>query len=232
MIDRLLDAIFSEMFGERAIGRGKWKIRTFGSMLSMPLRNGVSPSTTGTIESEVLTLSAVTGDAFDSSSVKSGVFTADVPRDKRVSRSDLLICRGNGNKFLVGRGFFPTSNMQNVAFPDTIIAARLAPEELLPAFIEKYWNSREVRDQIESSARTTNGTFKVNQEAIERVKMPVPPLELQRCFTIRASAMTEMKETMSDHLHKLDVLFASLQQHAFGGVPIGTDETFELAAAD
>ena len=76
-------------------------------ILDEPLRNGISPSTAGKVEAKVLTLSAITGASFDSSAHKVGRFRSSPPSQYRVNSSDLLICRGNGNRALVGRGFFP-----------------------------------------------------------------------------------------------------------------------------
>lgn len=41
------------------------------------------------------------------------------------------------------------------------------------------WNSRLVRRQIESRVRTTAGIYKINQEALKSIEIPVPSLEVQ-----------------------------------------------------
>ncbi|WP_298331059.1 restriction endonuclease subunit S [Asticcacaulis sp.] len=190
---------------------------SFGNLLEIPLRNGVSPATNGSHEGLVLTLSAVTGESFNINSYKAGMFANAIPVEKRVDRRDLLICRGNGNKNLVGRGFFPTEDMPDVAFPDTIIAARVDSTRLVPEFIEAVWNMPETRKQIEQSARTTNGTFKINQEMLEAVEVSIPPLSLQQAFAERVRAIEALKEQHRAHLAQLDTLFASLQHRAFSG---------------
>jgi type I restriction enzyme S subunit len=86
------------------------------SLLSIPLRNGLSPSNSGLVSAKILTLSAITSAEFDSTLGKS------------VNVCDFLICRGNGNVHLVGKGYFPTCSMIDVTFPDTMIAARTNPE--------------------------------------------------------------------------------------------------------
>lgn len=209
-----LDELKSALF---PASRGAAERCSFGSLLEIPLRNGVSPATSGSHEGLVLTLSAVTGDSFNVNSYKAGMFANAIPVEKRVDRRDLLICRGNGNKGLVGRGFFPTEDMPDVAFPDTIIAARVDRKRLVPEFIEAAWNMPETRKQIEQSARTTNGTFKINQEMLEAVEVSIPPLSLQQAFAERVRAIEALKEQHRAHLAQLDTLFASLQHRAFSG---------------
>jgi len=216
-LDEMARAIFVEMFGDIKANTRGWPTIKFGEALAIPLRNGVSPATDGTVSLDVLTLSAVTGGRFKATARKAGMFTQEVPPEKRVSVSDLLICRGNGNPALVGRGFFPSEDMSEVVFPDTIIAARIDQGVIVRGFLQVVWNSDAVRHQIESRARTTNGTFKVNQRALESVEIPVPPISAQRVFEGRVEELARLAETVSQHAEALDSLFASLQHRAFRG---------------
>jgi type I restriction enzyme S subunit len=74
-----------------------------------------------------------------------------------------------------------------------------------------------VRTQVETLARTTNGTFKVNQTMLEGIKFIAPPIELQRKFARRVGAVEKMKKAQRASLAELDALFASLQHRAFRG---------------
>ena len=85
------------------------------------------------------------------------------------------------------------------------------------AVLQNIWRSRRVRSQIESGARTTNGTHKVNQRLLSSIVFPVPPEDLQRRFTAVVESMEEQKAYQSAHLAELDTLFASLQSRAFRG---------------
>ena len=111
----------------------------------------------------------------------------------------------------------PTRRLPNVTFPATIIAARGAPEQIGWVFLEHTLNSAGVRRQIESVARTTNGTFKVNQAMLEGILLVVRPEPLQSAFATRVAAIRKLKTTHRESLEKLDALFASLQHRAFRG---------------
>jgi type I restriction enzyme, S subunit len=139
------------------------------------------------------------------------------PITQRVDQSDFLICRGNGNIQLVGKGYFPTRQMPEVTFPDTMIAARILPELIERQFLQHIWNSNAVRQQLETLARTTNGTFKVNQTMLEGVAFVIPPPPLQQEFAHRVEGVEKLKAAHRASLSELDALFASLQHRAFRG---------------
>lgn len=216
-LDTLTHAVFLDMFGDPAMNPNGWDVLRFQDILSIALRNGRSPSNRGNVMAKVLTLSAITGSGFDAAALKSSTFETMPLSDQSVDENDFLICRGNGNVHLVGKGYFPTGRMPDVTFPDTMIAARLVPERMERAFLQHLWNSNAVRRQIESLARTTNGTFKVNQTMLEGVTLVSPPVALQNEFARRVAAVEGLKSTHRASLTALDALFASLQHRAFRG---------------
>ena len=154
-LDQLIKARFVEMFGGCTITISAGDIM-------QDLRNGVSPSTSGKYHEKVLTLSAITQGRFDPSMWKIGVFDMIPPKEKRVSSNDFYICRGNGNKSLVGAGVYSEVDREDLIFPDTVIAARVDVSRVCLPYLFVAWMQPNVRNQIEAGARTTNGTFKIN----------------------------------------------------------------------
>jgi type I restriction enzyme, S subunit len=216
-LDAIAQSIFIEMFGDPVVNPKGWKSLRFQDVLSAPLRNGLSPSNSGKILSKVLTLSAITGHEFRDTAVKTSTFKSTPPSHQTVANIDFLICRGNGNIRLVGKAYFPNRSMADVVFPDTIIAAQVKQEFIDRAFLQNVWNSDAVRAQIESLARTTNGTFKVNQTMLEGISLLIPPIALQQEFAQRVNTIAQLKATHRKSLAQLDALFASLQHRAFRG---------------
>lgn len=210
-LDTLTQSIFHSMFGDTAA------TATLGELCMDRFRNGVSPSTRGAIKQRVLTLSAITGASFDPTSVKLSTFEKPIPDTNRVLSTLFLICRGNGNRGLVGRGYFPREDLLDVGFPDTVIAAQPNLGVVVPLFLETAWSGQQARSQLEAAAKTTNGTFKINQSSLAGIKIPVPPLELQQTFATRVAAIERLKEAHRKHLTELDALFAALQYRAFRG---------------
>lgn len=188
--DDVVKSQFVEMFSDGGFPR-----RSLSS-LSTSMQNGLSPSKAGIHRAKVLTLSAITQGSFDESAWKEGAFKDDPSLDKRVSGGCYYVCRGNGNRSLVGTGEFAPSSIPDLVFPDTMIEVRVKQGEVLPAYLTIAWKQPFTRDQIERSAKTTNGTYKINQKALGEVEIPVPPLSLQQEFASFVAEVDKSKFTL------------------------------------
>ena len=216
-LDTLLQSTFFDMFGDPVVNPMDWEERTLGELAQGRFRNGLSPSTNGTVDGEVLTLSAITGGRFEFSAKKSVRFGKHPSPSQTLSTETFLICRGNGNRRLVGTGIYPDRSSNRVCFPDTMIGVQINPNVVDAAYLESVWRLPRVRRQIERGARTTNGTHKVNQQLLSSVVFPVPPLDFQRRFANIVNRIEEQRACQCAHLAELDTLFASLQSRAFRG---------------
>lgn len=213
LADDFLKSVFLEMFGDPHRNPHNYPVREFETLLKIPLRNGISPSSKGSVSAGVLTLSAITGEKFDATQIKEGKFLKPISKTDQVDVGDFYICRGNGSPDLVGKGYFASKSMKGVAFPDTMIAAKINAEEVCRGFFEVIWNSQFVRGQIIEAARTTNGTYKINQTATGGIKIPTPPKAAQETFEDVFRKVHDLRERLSFE----DDLFASLSQRAFRG---------------
>lgn len=176
LVDKLVQSRFVELF----VGKN-YDIVKAGSIIK-EMRNGVSPSTSGGHFEKVLTLSAITQGKFDDKAWKEGFFTDCPSTEKRITEDDFYICRGNGNKSLVGMGVYALENRPDLVFPDTVIAAHIDTERMVLPYLWIMWQQPEVRKQLESGARTTNGTYKINQKVISKIKIICPPINEQEVF--------------------------------------------------
>ncbi len=207
--DALAQARFVEMFGKDTIPRvalSDW---------TTDLRNGMSPSRKGSHKANVLTLSAITQGSFDPLAMKDATFDDLPPDDKRVSCKDFYICRGNGNKHLVGKGVFPLADRPDLVFPDTVIAARVDSRKILLPYLACAWEMPETREQIERNAKTTNGTFKISQEVLALIKIPLPPLALQREFAAFIAQQEKAKASLEESLAALTAAQKALMNSSF-----------------
>ncbi len=210
-LDSVTQSVFYDTFGGESFPRVK------AGELMPNLRNGLSPASAGECPADVLTLSAVTQGTFDPTAVKPGLFATDPPRDKRVTAADFMMCRGNGNRALVGVGAYSAVDRPDLVFPDTVIAGRIDTSKVTMPFLNAAWKQRLVRTQIEYVARTTNGTYKVNQRTLSGVTVPLPPLDLQHEFGSRAGYIEVQRDAVLSALATEEELFASLQSRAFHG---------------
>ena len=208
-LDDLIKARFVEMFGEcrESISAGD---------LMHNMRNGVSPSTSGKHQEKVLTLSAITQGQFDPNMWKDGIFDAIPAADKRICSTDFYMCRGNGNKSLVGAGVYSADDRDDLVFPDTVIAASVDTTRVCLPYLFVAWMQPGIREQIEAGARTTNGTYKINQQIISKIKVPLPPLPEQQQFATFVAQINKSKSAIQKSLDETQILFDSLMQKYFG----------------
>ena len=209
-LDELVKARFVEMFESQAWER----VRAGTIMLNM--RNGVSPSNIGTYPAKVLTLSAITQGGFNPDSWKDGMFDVEPPLEKRVTASDFYMCRGNGNKKLVGVGVYSKEDRYDLIFPDTAIAATVDLQRICLPYLFYAWQQPFVRKQIEAGARTTNGTYKINQGVVSNIELVLPPLKLQAQFAAFVEQTDKSKVAVQKALDEAQLLFDSLMQKYFG----------------
>lgn len=205
-IDELIKSQFVEMFEN-----GQYDSVEAGTVL-YNMRNGLSPSSKGMYSAKVLTLSAITQGDFDPSAWKEGSFDECPPPEKRIKADEFYMCRGNGNKALVGRGVFAKEDIPELVFPDTIIAAQFDQERMLKSFLYYVWKQDSVREQIESAARTTNGTYKINQGIISSIRFALPPIDAQRTFENFVEQSDKSKLELGKALTEMTSLYTHIIQ--------------------
>ena len=171
---------FKSQFIEMFDGKGYSVVNA--SLFMTNMRNGLSPSKKGTYYEKVLTLSAITQGGFDPEAWKDGVFDDCPPEDKRIRAFEFYMCRGNGNRTLVGTAVYTEENYPDLVFPDTVIAAHIDTEKVLLPYLHIAWKMPAIREQIEENARTTNGTYKINQKVIAGIEIILPSIEKQKEF--------------------------------------------------
>lgn len=215
LAEQFLRSAFLDMFGDPVTNPKRWPVKKLGDLVDGPVRNGLSPAKSGTHAGEVLTLSAITGAGFRPEYRKAAFFGIEPPCIKMVDTRDFLICRGNGNIDLVGRGRFPDESLPGVLFPDTMIGFRLDMRVVAKAYLQLVWETKAVRNQIVAKSRTTSGIHKVNQQTLKTISIPLPPVEKQRRFEKLASKIHDTKKALAST--DADALFGSLVQRAFRG---------------
>ncbi|WP_405500221.1 restriction endonuclease subunit S [Streptomyces niveus] len=210
------------------------KVTTLKDSLSAPLINGRSVKT---MENgfPVLRLTALKGGRIDLGEFKEGAWDADDAHPFLVEKDDFLISRGNGTLSLVGRGGLVGEVGSGVAFPDTMIRARVAPEVVVPEFLSLIWGTRAVRRQIEGSARTTAGIYKVNQKILESVEFPLPSLEQQLAIVrrreIELEQLAAVRNSAEHALRRARALEKALLRKAFSGGLVPQERSDEPASA-
>ncbi len=244
--DRLLSRVLVEAgVGARRPVNGRLPVRqdsqlpegwcsvTLPQLVTEPLANGRSvPDAQNGFP--VLRLSALKHGQIDLTQRKVGAWTEDEANQYKVRKGDFLVARGNGSIALVGRGGLVEADPDGIAYPDTLIRVRVNPDVMLPKYLRAVWNSEPVRRQVESTARTTAGIYKINQQDMQRYVLPLPPLAEQHRIVAeverRLSVITGLEATVAANLKRATRLRQAILQRAFVGQLVPQDPTDEPAS--
>jgi type I restriction enzyme S subunit len=94
---------------------------------------------------------------------------------------DILLVRGNGNIRLVGKAGLVLRDMDGILYPDLLMRIRTS-NRILPKFLTLNLNCPVVSEQVESAARTAVGTFKINNQQVKQLWIPLPGIEEQKAI--------------------------------------------------
>lgn len=209
--------------------------QTLHRFLTEPLANGRSVPTAEKHGFPVLRLTCLKDGWVDTSEIKQGNFGEIDYRRFQVEPNDFLISRGNGSLHLVGIGGLVPKGGRPVVFPDTLIRARVDRSRLRPEFLSLVWNSRTVRRQLESQARTTAGIYKVNQSMIGDVVLPAPSPDVQDRIVQRLELVRQTIAELDADVDRYHTQSASLRRSilsaAFAGQLVPQFPTDEPASA-
>lgn len=199
---------------------------TLRDVLLEPLVNGRSVPTAD-VGAPVLRLTALFEDRVNLDERKTGAWSLDEATPFFVQKDDFLVARGNGSLRLVGRGSLVRDYPDSVAFPDTMIRVRADPSKIALSYLCMAWNSPIVRRQIEATARTTAGIYKVNQRTLESISIPLPDVETQREMAHALTSAVERKGRVLDAvevaLRRQSSLRAGILREAFAGRLVARD---------
>lgn len=188
-----------------------WQVIRMTHLMGGKPKNGLSPevSAGGTIPT------------FSTAALRDGVVTIiedhlkyvsisqEEARRYLVSVGDVLVLRGSGSKDLVGKaGIVEAPPPAGCIYPDILI--RVRPNRLmLPEFMVLLLNSSLIRPQIETSALTAAGIWKISGSALRELQLPSPPPEEQREIVssigrevVRVEALKAEAERTIDLLHE------------------------------
>jgi type I restriction enzyme S subunit len=209
-----------------------WTYVGLDRILKGPLTNGRSvPDATNGFP--VLRLTALRGGLVDVRERKTGAWNEADAKPFLVSKGDFLVARGNGSLSLVGRGGLVEADPGRIAYPDTMIRVRANVQIYSPRYLRLVWDSRIVRSQIERSARTTAGIYKINQATLRATILPMPPFQDQERIVAEAervlSALRVAEEMLADNLVRAERLRRAVLTSAFEGRLVPQDPSDEPA---
>jgi type I restriction enzyme S subunit len=197
-------------------GSGEPRSANLNELVAEGIRNGLSVR--GSDEPpgvRALRLSALRGGTVDLNDVRYLPITEDKARRFLLRDGDVLVSRGNGTKAFVGLAALVPEVGEPTIFPDTAFRIRLNPEVARADWFTLLWNAPQVRAQIERSAKTTAGIWKVSQADLAKIKLQLPPVPEQHEIVRRIEIAFGWLDRLAVEYEKARRLLPHLDQAIF-----------------
>lgn len=217
LLDEFLKSTFLEMFGDPVRNEKGWDVTSLSEFGS--LKNGLNYTKS---ESGVNVRCLGVGDfkeyskLTDMESLQILSLTSEPNKEYFLKDGDLVFVRSNGNRELVGRCLlvFPKSN--KVTFSGFCIRYRIEKNGLNPVLISHLFRVPTFRNSMLSGGKGAN-IQNISQQTLEKLKIPIPPIELQTQFARIVEKTEALKIQYQQSLKELENLYGSLSQKAFRG---------------
>lgn len=216
-LDTLTQSIFLDMFGDPMANPRKWPVELLGHICSVRggkrLPNGEEYSSYPTPFRYIRVTDFRSGHVDESALVYLKPEVQSRIARYIVNAGDIVISIAGSIGLLatVGKNLNGANLTENAA---KLVAKR--PEIYDPAFLTAYLRSKYAQSQIDSHiGQVTIGKLALFR--IEKIKVTLPPISLQRDFSKRLSAVEKIRSTYAKSVSELDGLFASLLHRAFRG---------------
>jgi type I restriction enzyme, S subunit len=199
----MVNVVVEDFLGQA--GTVGWPSAATSTLLTEPPRNGLSPKTNASARGfPTLSIGAVRDGVI---LAEGNVKYADMPAAEvatfQLQPGDVLVVRGNGNKALVGRCGLVGQIPDDCFYPDLLIRLKFDERKMLPRFAVLCWNAPSVHARLQTTAKSTNGIWKVNGKDVSSHRLFVPPLEEQAGLLRLVEGMSETRTLADWHLQAL-----------------------------
>ncbi|HKZ02901.1 MAG TPA: restriction endonuclease subunit S, partial [Pyrinomonadaceae bacterium] len=211
-LDSLIQSLFLDLFGDLATNSKGWPIRRIGDLLASA-SYGTSKKSGATGEFPVLRMNNITRNGeMDFTDLKFMDLAASHRDRYLVRKGDVLFNRTNSADLVGKTGIF--REQESMAYAGYLIRLRVTKDND-PEFLSAFLNSCYAKQMLRGMCKSIIGMANINATEIQAMRIPQPPLALQREFANRVHAVEKLKTAQRASLAELDALFATLQHRAF-----------------
>ena len=214
LLDRLSRTIFIEMFGSPATNPRKWPTTTIAALLESA-SYGTSAKAGAAGATPILRMNNLT---YDGKMELGDLKYLDLHEDEvdryTVRDGDILFNRTNSAD-LVGKTAVYRGNAR-MAYAGYLVRLR-TNSEAVPDYVSAFLNSQYGKAVLRGMCKSIIGMANINATEVQTIRIPKPPVKLQRKFADRLSAIAAVRREFEQSEVKLGALFKSLQHRAFRG---------------
>ena len=179
-LDELIKSQFVEMFGDPNLVNDNDKIELKSIMLNA--NNGMARRGNDSDGNIVLRLVELQRNYIDYSNVNKITLEENEKKKYLLSAGDILFARVNGNPDNVGRCAYFKSIGEDVYHNDHIIRVKFDLQRVNPIYLCVLLNDEYGKGEFKNKIKTSAGQYTISQNGIDKVKIFLPPIELQNQF--------------------------------------------------
>lgn len=197
----------------------KWPQSECRDLLLDGPRNGFSPPANASGRGmPTLSLSAIRGGyvVTEGSLKYASVDPADISQFQ-LQYGDMLVVRGNGNRFLCGKAGIVRQYPEGCFYPDLLIRLRFKSDIMLQEFAVMQWNEPITYARLISKAKSTNGIWKINGQDIKSHQLAIPPIAAQERFLCEIESKLALVKSSNDSIGKSRELLRQITNAILGG---------------
>ena len=197
-----------------------WKWSKINELIK-DLQYGTSKkcSYTQNMESPILRIPNVSSGYIDINDFKYTKLTDKEKEQYSLEIDDLLVVRSNGSRELVGKSVLVSRQLTNYGYAGYLIRLRFFNKNLNAPYIQCFFNSPYIREQIETPLRTTVGINNINSTELSNLIIPIPPLEEQKEIVKKIESLFKVCDALEEQINSSQknsqILMQSVLKEAF-----------------
>ncbi len=167
-----------------------WRWVKFGSLLA-EFKNGLSTKPSQTLPGvPILRINAVRPGEVSFADLRYLDCSADQRTAYAIRDGDLLFTRYNGSIDLLGVcGVVRGLNGKEIVYPDKLMRARMASNDILPDYCELFFGSSTARERMVGKSKSSAGQNGISGADVKAQPLALPPLAEQQEIVKRVSAL-------------------------------------------
>ena len=218
-LDTLLQSTFLDMFADPVTNPKGWEVKPLKELLGEKSTNGAYYPKDA--YSSVGTRMVHMANAFNGVVNPNKVKRVDAPladiEKYGLLPTDILVARRSLNYEGSAKPCLIPETDEPLIFESSLIRVRPDRERVLTIYLFHYLLNDRARAKYVFPLVTRSTISGISQSNLMKVKVVLPPLDLQLSFAAVVESIEQQKASQRAHLAELDTLFASLQSRAFRG---------------
>ena len=212
LLDEAVKSEFVEMFGENPVESGKWKVENVGT-LSTEVKYGTSSPAVENGKYKYLRMNNITTTGYLDLNDLKYINISDEEYEKCVVRKgDIVFNRTNSREHVGKTCLYDLDEEMIIA--GYLIRVRLN-NTVNPRFFSEFMNIPYMKLVLRKTARGAVNQSNINSQELKRLKIPVPPLDLQNQFAAFVQKIDKSKFVVKQQITDLQELLDSKMQEYF-----------------